>query len=145
MRVEPEIIAQYVTAGNVRLAFHPVLDLGAASLSASTAAECAGQQQPLGFWSMHDALFERQSDLFGNPDVAWYAEIASSLGLDGATLTACMQSPAAAEKVTRLDQQRRDAGIRQRPSFDVGDRRIEGGLPFAQFQQVLDAQLAGGQ
>ncbi len=141
LRVEPEIVANYVAAGNVSLSFHHVLDHGAASLLGSRAAECAGQQSALGFWQMHDLLFERQSQIWSANDetlVQWGSE----LGLDGDALRSCLADPAIADKVNRLDQARREQGVRLRPSFDLNGRLIEGALPYAQFTGLFDEALA---
>ncbi len=141
LRVEPELKAQYVASGQVKLAFSPIIDLGPGSLSSQIAAQCAGQQAPLNFWRMHDALFENQSTIYGAPANDYYAELANSLGMDGGALRACMEDPASEATVTRLDQARRDAGIRNRPSFDINGQIIAGGLPLAQFQQVIEEKL----
>ncbi len=141
MRVEPELKAQYVASGQVKLAFSPIVDLGDGSLSSQVAARCAGAQAPLNFWTMHDALFENQSAIYRAPATDFYVELATGLGMDGDALRACMENPESAATVTRLDQARRDAGIRNRPSFDVNGQIIAGGLPLAQFQQVIEGIL----
>ncbi len=136
LRVEPEIIRSYVASGEVQLAFHHVLDHGNASVLAHRAAECAGAQDAFAFWRLHDLLFERQDQLW-QADVATLAALAGEAGVDTAAFTACMEDPAIADKVTRMDQERRDRGIRLRPSFDVNGQLIEGGIPYEAFQQVL--------
>lgn len=141
LRVEPEIRADYVADGRVSLAFHHVIDYGAPSMLASGAAECAAQQSAPAFWAMHDLLFERQSELWP-ADAAVVTAWAEALGLDAAAFQSCLNDPAVAEKVQRMDQQRRDAGIRLRPSFDVNGQRIEGALPYTAFAATLDEALA---
>jgi protein-disulfide isomerase len=142
LRVEPDIRADYVADGRVQLAFHHILDLGPNSLLGSTAAECAGQQQPLAFWRMHDLLYERQSDLYAATAevvTAWAGE----LGLDAAAFQACLGDPAVATKVQQMDEQRRAGGVRLRPTFDVNGRRIEGAAPYEAFAETLDGALTG--
>jgi len=136
LRVEPELIRAYVASGEVQLAFHHVLDHGNASVLAHHAAECAGAQDAFAFWRLHDLLFERQDQLW-QADVAALATLAGEIELDTAAFSTCMADPAIAEKVTRMDQARRDRGIRLRPSFDVNGQLVEGGIPYAAFQQVL--------
>lgn len=116
--------------------FSHVLDHGNSSMLAHRAVECAGRQQPLAFWRMHDLLFERQDQLWNlKPDllIGWAVE----LDLDSSTLASCLAEPAIAEKVDRLDQARRTAGVRLRPTFRVNDRLVEGGLPYSQFVQLF--------
>ena len=141
LRVEPEIVANYVANGTVNLAFHHVLDHGARSQLTHLTAECAGQQSPVAFWQMHNLLFERQNEAW-NGDAALMASWAGEIGLDPAAMAVCLSAPATAEKITRMDQARRDAGIRLRPSFDLNGQLIQGAVPYAQLQTLFDAQLA---
>lgn len=136
LRVEPEIIRDYVDPGVVRLAFHHVLDHGDASQLAHRTVECAGAQEPLAFWRMHNLLFERQDALW-QADAATVTAFATELGLGAEAFAACLDDAAIVEKVERMDQARRDSGIRLRPTFEINERRIEGGVPFSLFQQVF--------
>ncbi|NJM08236.1 thioredoxin domain-containing protein [Candidatus Gracilibacteria bacterium] len=62
LTLEPLLIEQYVTVGQLQLAFRPVLNHGERSLFASEAAFCAAEQQS--FWIMHELLFSRQDELW---------------------------------------------------------------------------------
>lgn len=140
VQVEPELIANYVASGKVRLVFSHVLDHGERSLLAHKTAECAGQQTPLAFWQMHNRLFEQQAELW-NATPEQMAQLGSDLGLDTAALRACLDDPLIHAKVTRIDQARRDRAIRVRPSFEINGQLLEGAAPFTTFRQVLDQQL----
>lgn len=135
-------MAAYVADGRVRLAFWHVLDHGNPSVIAHQAAECAGAQNSLAFWQLHDLLFERQAELW-QATSATLTQFAVELGLNEATFGACLADPAIAEKVARMDQTRRDQGLRTRPSFDVNGKVIQGAIPFTTFATVLDEALAG--
>lgn len=141
LRVEPELIANYVATGTLSLAFHHVLDHGAASNLAHRAVECAGTQEPLAFWQMHDLLFARQNEIWANGDEATMAQWASEIGLDAETMLACLTDPATDAKVVRMDQARRDAGIRLRPTFDLNGQLIQGGVPYTQLATAIDRLL----
>lgn len=141
LQVEPQLRTNYIASGRVRLAFWYVADFGASSLLAHKTAECAGRQDPLAFWRMHDLLFERQGELWSASDDT-VVQFATELGLDGDELHLCLEDPASGEKITRLDQERRARGIRVRPSFDVNGQLIQGAIPYQQFAQVLDEALA---
>jgi protein-disulfide isomerase len=141
LRVEPEIIANDVAAGAVSLALHPMLDHGDASNLTHRTAECAGVQSPLAFWQMHNLLFERQSDHW-RADDSVMLQLGSELGLDTGALSTCINEPATQEKIARMDQQRRDEGIRLRPTFNINENRVEGALPYAQLQQKFAAVVA---
>jgi protein-disulfide isomerase len=141
LQVEPQLKSNYVAGGQVRLAFWYIADYGEPSLLAHKTAECAGRQEPLAFWQMHDLLFERQGQLWNaSNDTA--VQFATELGLDGEALRLCLDDPTISEKVTRLDQERRAQGIRTRPSFDVNGDLIQGAIPYPRFAQVLDEALA---
>jgi protein-disulfide isomerase len=141
LQVEPQLKSNYVADGQVRLAFWYIADYGEPSLLAHKTAECAGRQEPLAFWQMHDLLFERQGQLW-NASNDTVVQFATELGLDSEALRLCLDDPAVSEKVTRLDQERRDQGIRTRPSFDVNGDLIQGAIPYQRFAQVLDEALA---
>jgi protein-disulfide isomerase len=136
LRTEPEIAAAFIATGQASLQFHHMLDHGNASRIASIAAECAGTQDPLAFWQLRTLLFERQNDLF-NASSETVTSWAGEVGLDVTAFAACQADPAVAEKVERMNQERIDAGIRQRPSFDINGQIIAGALPLSQFERLI--------
>ncbi len=136
LRVEPEIKANFVASGLVSLAFVHVLDHGNSSRLAHRAAECAGEQEPLAFWQMHDLLFARQAELWNTtPELltGWAAE----LGLDAPAVATCLEDPTIAARVEAIDHVRRGQGIRLRPSFTINERLIEGAIPYGGFVQLF--------
>ena len=139
LRVEPEIVQKYVAAGQVQLVCWHVLDHGQ-SAQAHQAAECAGQQSPIAFWQMHDTLFERQGELW-NLENATLVAFAGELGLDTASFESCLSDQSVIDKIARMDQERRAAGIRLRPSFDVNGQIIQGAIPYDSFAQLFDRLL----
>ena len=139
LRVEPQLIANYVATGDVKLTFHPMLDHGNSALL-HQAAECAGEQDPLAFWQLHGVLFENQGDLF-RADSSAVAVLATGIGLDGPALQSCVDSGRYAEKVQRMDDARQDMGIRLRPSFDINGQVYPGAQPFPNFVSVIDGIL----
>jgi protein-disulfide isomerase len=149
MTVEPELIKTYVETGQAKLVFRPVLDHNPASQTATEIAYCAGAQDPAQFWAMHDLLFERQSEFWSNADKPALArQYAVELGLDDARFAVCMNAGEFSAQITAQDQERRAAGIRQRPSFRVvgpgqpEGRLIPGAQSFATFQELI-AEAAG--
>lgn len=131
---EPNIKDEFIRSGKVKMVFNHILDFGN-SARLSQAAECAGDQDR--FWEMHDRLFEQQGRLFsGNPDGALLG-FARDLKLDEATFGQCLSSGKYADFVRQVDAAAKAAGIRIRPSFQLGQRRIQGALPWPQFQAAL--------
>lgn len=139
LRVEPEIVNRYVAAGQVQLGFWHMLDHRQSAL-AHQAVECAGQQSPLAFWRMHDTLFARQGELW-NLQNATLVAFAGELGLETAAFESCLGDSSIADKIARMDQERRAAGIRLRPSFDVNGQIIQGAVPYDSFAQLFDRLL----
>ena len=139
---EKEIISNYVDNGQVKIIFWPIVDFGPGSMNAQAAADCVGRQSADAFWNVHDRFFENQREL-SSADDAYFAAIAESVGVDVAQFAACYSSGEAHGHITALDSQRREAGIRQRPTFDINGQQLFGAQPFAVFAEVIEAKLAG--
>lgn len=143
LRTEPQLIENFVSAGQVRLAFHHNLDHGTRSEYASMATECAGEQEAGKFWQMHNLLFSRQGSLFG-ADKSDYDQFAGDLGLDGAAFAACMANDTYLDKVRDMDSERiSEWSIRRRPAFVINGRIYEGGIPYTAFEKAIQEALAG--
>ncbi len=139
LRVEPQLIETFVATGEVKLAFHHVLDHGAGSEMAAMAAECAGSQDPWMFWRMHNHMFTHQRALF-RATADTYSEFADELGLDTVAFGSCMADRVYLDKVKAMDALRRDQGIRQRPSFWINERLVTGGISLATFATVIQQE-----
>ena len=141
---EREIIANEVAAGQARLVFWPILDLGPNSLNAAATAFCAGEQNPAAFWAAHDTLFENQGDVYG-ADRQYFLDLAVGLGLDATAFAACYDGEAVRGQLEVLDDARRAEGIVQRPTFALvsanGTRRLIGAQPYETFAAAIDALL----
>jgi protein-disulfide isomerase len=140
---EPKIINEYVRTGKVYFEYHSVgAFLGEESGAAAQGAYCAGDQGK--FWEYHDALFshwtgENVGD-FTNDKLEQYA---ASLGLDAASFQDCLSSGKYAAILDQDVKDARAAGIRATPSFMINGKLLEGALPFADFQQAIEAALQG--
>lgn len=135
---EPDIIANYVETGRVKLVFWPVLNHGNPSLYATLTAECVGQQDPNLFWAVHEFLFENQADLW-QADRDYYVNTAVALGADQATFEACYDGPDGLATIMALDATRRDRGIFSQPIFDINGEIFVGAQPYESFAAVFDA------
>lgn len=142
LETEPQIIEDYVETGQVKMIFSPILDFGP-SLRSTEAAYCAGDQGQ--FWEMHHLLYERQSELWGSDLDGVLAGLARELGLDETSFESCLHDRTHAEAIQRQDRLARDSGVRVRPSFRLGERRIEGALPYPQFRQALEEAVAAAE
>ena len=137
---EREIIANAVAAGQVKLVYWPMLDLGPNSENAAVAAFCAGEQDPAQFWAFHQTLFEDQRSVYlARRD--YFVQTAAALGLDGPAFETCFDGDATRTLLADLDATRREAGVRQRPTFDVNGQRLLGSQPYGTFAEVIASQL----
>jgi protein-disulfide isomerase len=135
---EADIKFNYVDSGQVKLVFNPMLDHGDYSLQAHQAAECAGEQGQ--FWPMHDLLFAFQDQLWGDTK-EMTKELATRLDIDHKQFNTCMDEQRYQDLVQSQDQQRRDLGIRTRPTLDVNGQFVIGPQPFANFKTVIESML----
>jgi protein-disulfide isomerase len=140
MGAEQEIIANHVLTGQVKYVFWPMLDLGPNSENAAVAAFCAGEQDPALFWEFHDTLFRNQRDVFlAGRD--YFVLTAGALGVDGPAFESCYDGAEMRSLVNGLDAARREAGVRQRPTFEINGERLAGSQPYATFASVIEGKL----
>ena len=138
---EPDIVANYVEMGLVKVIFWPVLNHGNPSVYSTLTAECVGQQSVETFWEVHHVLFENQPDLWGaNRD--YYVQTAVAAGVDQTTFEACYDDPDNLAQVQKLDEIRRQWGVYSQPTFDVNGRVFAGAQPFNVFEEVIQAALS---
>jgi protein-disulfide isomerase len=137
---ERDIIANHIMTGQVKLVYWPMLDLGPNSENAAVAAFCAGEQDPAKFWQYHDALFEDQGSVY-LARRGFFVALAAELGLDGPAFEACYDGDATRTLLEQLDEARREAGVSQRPTFDVNGVRLAGSQPYETFAEIIAGQL----
>ena len=132
-----QIDEQYIKTGKVKfvyrdfpLSFHPQAQKSA------EAAECAGEQDQ--FFAMHDKLFEEGV----SGGVASFKQFAADIGLDTKEFNTCLDSGAMAGEVAKDMQDGQAAGIRGTPGFIINGQLVSGAQPFANFKQIIDAELA---
>src|SRR5690606_6724989 len=120
--------------------YWPMLDLGPNSENAATAAFCAGEQDPALFWAVHHALFEDQRSVYlARRD--YFVEAAVAQGVDGTAFEACYDGDEMRALLAELAESRCDAGVTQRPSFDVNGQRLLGSQPYETFAGVITGLL----
>ena len=142
---EEQIINEYVEDGEVYLVYNSVGNLlsSSASVQAAEAAYCAGDQDQ--FWPYHDLIFANQVSLFTDtsadisPTLNRFAEI---LELDMETFEECYQSDKYKDRVQQDQLEAQQAGITGTPSFLVNGRLLKGNVPMANFQQIIEEELA---
>ncbi|MBX3014323.1 MAG: thioredoxin domain-containing protein [Caldilineaceae bacterium] len=153
VQTEPALDESYVRSGQVRVVFHdlPLVDLHPNAPPAHAAALCIGDQGAALYWNMHARLFQTQSEWNQLPDPrAYFAELATALGVDMAQYDACIASgekePIVAQRVAAAIEK----GFGGTPSFEfVRESTSEafslvGAQPYDQFATMIDTLLTGG-
>jgi protein-disulfide isomerase len=138
---EPQLIADYVETGRVRIVFWPVLNHGNPSVYSTLAAECLGQQDPALFWTAHGVLFENQDELW-SAGREYYVALAESLGADVSAFEACYDDGSGLARVMALDDTRLERGIFGQPTFDVNGQVFAGLQNYEFFQTAIDNALS---
>jgi protein-disulfide isomerase len=144
-QVEPQLIAQYVETGQVRLVFRDLAFLGEESRWAAVAAQLAAEQDA--FWPYHDYLFANQlGENVGSFSIERLREIATLVGLDRAAFDDGLQLDAAratfAEIRTGFEADAARLGINSTPTVVVDGTPVER-ADLASVRAAIDAALDG--
>lgn len=91
------------------------------------------------FWEYHDALFEDKNWRQFDPENL--KRIGSELGLDSEQFDQCIDSGRMETVVQQDSEFSRQLGVRSTPTFAINGQPIQGALPFAQFQSVIEQVL----
>jgi protein-disulfide isomerase len=105
---------------------------------AAEAAHCAGEENK--YWEMHDKLFANPQAL----DVATLKQHATTLGLDQAKFTQCLDSGKFADAVKADMELGSKLGINSTPTLYVNGRPVIGAQPYDYFVSVIEEELARG-
>lgn len=131
----------YVDTGKVKLVFHSYAILGAESVTAAEAAECAAD---LGrFRAYHDrlyyALLTRDAAGFSRDALKRYA---ADVGLPADEFAACLDSGRNAEDVAREYNAGVARGVHSTPTVFINERRLEGLAPVEDYRVAIEKALA---
>ncbi|HSH75215.1 MAG TPA: DsbA family protein [Longimicrobiales bacterium] len=145
MQVKPQVDLAYIESGKAKFVFYdwPIVTGHPNAFLAARAARCAGDQGQ--YWEFHDNLFRNQSRWapLTNP-VGQFADYAESIGLDGGTFRACLNSDQYAELVTANMELGNQLGVNGTPTIYVEQggsaRRV--GMDFQSISQYIDEILA---
>lgn len=114
--------------------------LGAESVWAAEAAECANEQDS--FLDYHDMLFEKQgrenSGAFAIDNLKGFA---LDLGLDTDAFNSCLDTHKYVDGIGQVTQEANDAGVTSTPTFFIGDQKLTGLKPFEEFADAIDKEL----
>lgn len=134
----PRIKEQYIKTGKVRFVYRdfPLNSIHAEAQKSAEAAECANEQDK--FWPYHDLLYERQDEL----GTANYKRWAAELGLNTAQFKECLDSGKYYDEVQKDYRDGVALGVTGTPGTFINGRLVAGALPFEQFAELIEEELA---
>ncbi len=109
--------------------------------TAAEAAEAAGAQGK--FFEMHNLLFSNQKEWenSSNP-MEQFSQYAKELKLDEAKFKADVEGKKYAKKIEKDVNDGYAVGVNSTPTFYINGVKQEGGLPYNEFKEKIDAALA---
>jgi len=134
----PKIDEKYIKTGKVRMAYVHYPILGADSMTAAEATECAANQDS--FWEYHNHVYANQGIGFTPANLT---RLADEVGLDTEAFKQCLANfpdRASLEDDIRLAQV---MGVRGTPAFLVNGIPLAGAYPYEDFEQVIEGSLNG--
>ncbi|MCB0169416.1 MAG: DsbA family protein [Anaerolineae bacterium] len=134
--VLPKINEKYIETGKVKMAFVHFPILGADSMQAAEASECAAQQDR--FWDYHNTMYENVGIGYTPANLT---KLADQVGLDTAAFDQCLASytdTSSLEDDIRLAQ---IMGVRGTPAFLVNGVPLAGAYPYEEFERIIDELL----
>jgi len=124
--------------GEVKLSYRdfPLSSIHPNAQIAAEASRCAEAQGK--YWQMHDAMYANQSKL-QEPDLI---KTAGSLGMDEKSFASCLKSDKYKTAIQQDVQAGTRAGVSGTPAFFINGRFLTGALPQAEFEKIINEELA---
>lgn len=139
----PELVKEYVDAGQLRIEWRDLALFGEQSVRAAVAGRAAGVQDK--FWEFNKAVYAA-APARGKPELseAELVDLAKVAGVpDIAKFTLDMKDPELAALVQADVQEGQQLGIASTPTFVINDQAISGAQPLDVFRSFIDVAAAG--
>jgi len=109
---------------------------------AAIAGRCVYRESEEAFWSYHDWVFARQSELnAGNFKTKFLEFVNSNGGLDGFKLAHCLEKRLTESEVNRSVAEGQALQVNATPTLFINGRRISAQIPWENLKQVIDFEL----
>jgi protein-disulfide isomerase len=138
--VWPELKKAYVDTGKIRFVFRDY-PLDGLAMAGAVLARCAPEDRGL---KMIEMMFKNQSEWVRAPQpiepLKQYAQLA---GMSPADVDACLKNEAMLKTIK--DEQNKATTlykVQSTPTFYIGEEKVDGVRPFAEFAKIIDKQLA---
>lgn len=139
---EKQLIETYVETGKVRLVFKEFVIYDEESMAAALATEAAAEQNK--FWEYRELLMAlgASSKVEGDLSIPVLQGLAEQIGLDMEAFNDALLSAKYQANVDRDFEEGLELELRGTPTFFVNGEKVEGLVPFEDFQERIDAILA---
>jgi protein-disulfide isomerase len=123
----------------IRLVFkhYPLTNIHPWAMTAAIATQCAFEQNPVAFWTMHDAIFDAQDVISPSNALDKLQELAKQAALDPEVYRICVSNPETATKIQKTIQEGKTLTITATPTTFINGRR-QVGPDQAQLEQYLN-------
>jgi protein-disulfide isomerase len=128
----------------VRLYFKtfPIESLHPWAKPAAVASRCVFRQQPAGFWTFHDWVFENQASITPENLKDKVQEWAKGQkDLDPKQIAACMADPAAVAEVDKVIAEGKALNVDRTPTLFINGRRIASSIDWPNLKAIIDYEL----
>lgn len=135
----PQIKEKYIETGQVRWVIR-AFPFDPAATAAVMLARCSGPDR---YYNFLDVLFEQQQQwaFTGNPGENLEA-LAKQGGFSSDSYKACLENQEIFDHVRAVQVRAQEVhSVRSTPSFFVNGEKVEGALPFEQFEEVIQKHL----
>ncbi len=134
----PQLRTAYLDTGRARLIYRD-FPLDGASMSASMIARCSGDR----FFAVIDLLYRAQDTWTRASDVIGaLKQTVAPAGMTAGDVDTCLAQTALRDGIAGIyTAGQAQYGIRAVPTFIIDSRKIEGALPFADFDAILKSLI----
>ncbi|MBO6544636.1 MAG: DsbA family protein [Alphaproteobacteria bacterium] len=135
----PQIKEKFIETGQVRWVIR-AFPFDPAATAAVMLARCSGPDR---YYNFLDVLFEQQQQwaFTGNPGENLEA-LAKQGGFSSDAYKACLENQEIFDHVRAVQVRAQEVhGVRSTPSFFVNGEKVEGALPFEDFEEVIQKHL----
>lgn len=138
--VEKKLISKYVTVGQLRIVFNPVINHGNYSHQAHQGAECAAEQGK--FWFFREVLYRNQHRIWKRNAAEIVKLLAAESQLHVDEFYLCMDEQRYAGIIDGQDALRKRNGVRLQPTFDINGQRVVGMAMFQTLDAIIQEELS---
>ncbi|HEY4499695.1 MAG TPA: DsbA family protein [Candidatus Paceibacterota bacterium] len=146
-QVMPKIKENFVKNKEVKIVYRHFAFLGPESVAAAEASECAKDQGK--FWEYHNALYDAEvkdgKEHNGNLNETFFMSLAAKLGLNVSNFSQCVTDQKYKQKVEDDYTGALKVGVAATPTSFINGTKVEGALPYSQFEPLLKQAIQASQ